>query len=210
MNLVGSSNFSFNYTAYDQSPSLFVAFSIYDVSTGSANFLTKVVATYSATGAYMADYLGVSGKTYLVIGIVYTSNTYSTPDASRSPSAETFQVFGGVVTFLGVAYAAYDQSAILNVQGAVYDMTTGSPVLIQTIAMTEVAFGVYFGSFTGTIGETYQITQVVYTDNTFVTPNYLYAPGCDAFDCITGSAISVLGSANLVGQQLAAILIGDV
>jgi hypothetical protein len=201
--------FSFNYTAFDQYSSLFIGFNIYDVSSGSAVFVALVHGAYSAFGVYSGTYLGVTGKTYLVIGLAYTDGTYTTASHNRSPSADIYQVASSTVTYLGFAYATYDLNSSLSLQATVYNLSSGSPVFVQTAVMTYVAFGVYFGSFTGTIGNTYQIAQAVYS-TPFSTVDPTRGAACDGFDCINITAGSVtyvqIQNATLTGQNLSAVL----
>lgn len=202
--------FSFNYTAYDQPSNLFISFSIYDVSSGSAVFLTRVNGVYAAFGSYMGGYTAQLGKTYLVIGVVYTDGTYTTPDTSRSPTANLYQASNGTITFLPFVYPSYDQATGLSARGAVYDVSSGSPVFVQNQAMSYVAFGVYFGAFTGTTGKTYNILGVIYTSGSFSTVDLTRAPSSDEFDCITFSGgvtiYNSLVNATLTGQNLIGIL----
>ena len=209
--IAGGQPFSFNYAAYDQSTALFVAFNIYDVSTGTSVFLSQVISTYSAFGIYMGGYSPQPGKSYLIIGVVYTDNTYATPNLNYSPSAEFYQVPASGVTFLPFGYGTYDQNAAIFVKASVYDMSTGSPVFVQAVSTAYVAFGVYFGHFTGTLGKTYQIAEIVYTDNTYTTVDTSRSPGCDDFDCIalTAGTVNNYFQATLIGQSLSATLIGS-
>lgn len=192
-------NFGFNYTAYDQSPSLNVAFNVYDVTTGTAVFLQKIIATYAGFGSYTGVFAADPAKTYVVIGVVYTDNTYVTVDTTRSPSADVYQSFGSAVLNLGFVYAAYDFANTLNIKGKVYNTTSGSPVLVGNVTMAYIAFGVYFANFNGSVLNNYQIIGVVYTDGTFTTPNFNYAPSSDSFDCVQ-SGVGVIGAAYLVSQ----------
>ncbi len=206
--VTSTQKFAFNYTAYDQSPSLYVAFSIYNVTTGSAVFVQKVNATYAGFGSYTGTFTGLLSATYLIIGVVYTDNTYSTPDTSRPPTADTYQVVSGGITYFAFAYATYDQATGLSIQGTVYDVTTGSPVLSSNPSFTYVAFGVYFATFTASLGHTYDALGIVYTDGTFVTPDNTRAPSSDEFDSFTagGGTTFILPTATLVGQSLIATL----
>lgn len=63
----------------------------------------------------------------------------------------------------------------LPVAMSVYDLTTGSPVLVQgPSAMSLVADYTYQGHFSGTTGRNYVIIKAVYTDGGFTVldPNY--------------------------------------
>lgn len=202
--------FSFNYTAYDQDSALNVAFSIYDVTTGTAVFLTKIVSSYAASGAYTGTYTGAADKTYLIIGVVYTDNTYLTVDTSRAVSSDIYQSLQNSVSYLAFAYPSYDFSSSLHLRAAVYNLTTGTPVFVQNVSIAYVDLGVYFGHFTGVVGDTYNIASVVYTTTGFSTPDFDYAPSVDEFDCITlTDNMFVYGQANLVGQNLNAFLQGE-
>lgn len=203
MNLVQSGqSFSFNYTTYDENPSLFIAFSIYNVTTGTPIFVSKINAQYAALGAYVATLIPAAGQTYLIIGLVYTDGTYATVDSTRSPTAQVFQSIQVGVPFFGFAYASYDQLTNLNLQGSVYDLTLGSPVFVTHPAMVSVINGVYFGSYNGMRGHTYQVVSAVYTDNSFSTPNLNYAPGCDEYEYIQPTPnILVTGVATLIGES---------
>jgi hypothetical protein len=60
---------------------------------------------------------------------------------------------------------------------SIYDVTTGSAVLIQGLtAMTAITAGAYFGRFTPVAGKEYVAFAAVYTDNTFATINTGYVP----------------------------------
>lgn len=176
--------FSFSYTAFDQAAGLFVAFSVYDITTGSAVFVTKVTAIYSSFGTYNGVYTGSGNKTYLVVGVVYTGGTYLVVDTNRAPTSECIQVAGSTVSYLAFDYAAYDQNNVLFVQSSIYDLTSGAPIFVSVVPMVHVFAGVYFGVFTGVFEHTYQIPSVVYTDGTYVVVDPLRAPGCESFDCI--------------------------
>lgn len=198
MNIVQTNQiFSFNYTDYNQSPDLFVAFNIYDATTGTPVFIEKVIADYSANGAYIGSYDPASDKTYLVIGVVYTTDTYTVVDTTRPATSAVFQVAqNGVVIFFGFTYTAYDQAANLDLHTSLYAVTTGVPVFQQTLPISYVAFGVYFGSFTGVLGNSYQVISVAYDG---ASPDYTRAPSCDEFDSIELTPPSpVIESNNLI------------
>lgn len=185
-------NFGFNYTAYDQSPSLFVAFSIYDASGGTPIFLEKVNGTYAGFGAYAANYLAQPGIKYLVIGLVYTSGSYATVDTTRAPFSEVYQADAETIVDLGFTYVTYNFAAGLSIQAKIYNTTTSSPVLQDTVDLEYVGFGIYYGHFTGTISENFQIIGVVYTDNTFTVVDFNYAPSSISFACIGSTPVSPL------------------
>lgn len=201
--------FCFNYTAFDQATGLSVQASIYDVSTGSPVFLTTVNLSAISTGAYTGNYMASQNKTYLVAIAVFTDGTYSTVDVNRPPVAYCFQTLVSFIMSWAINYGAYDMASNLNLRAAVYDMTTGSPVFVQNVAMVYVIFGIYFGVFSSGVEEkTYIIETLVYTDGTFSTVDTDYSAGVDNFTPLTLS-ITNLFSATLVGPTLAATLQGQ-
>lgn len=199
MEIVGSP-FSFNYTAYDQADDLFVAFQVYDVTTGTAVFASTVPGNYAGFGAYTADFVGVAGKTYLVIGAVYTSGSFTVVDTNRSPGAECFQMVGESVVSLAFNYVAYDQATNLHVRATVFEITSMTQAPIDTVPMAHVALGVYFGAYLGTVDQNLLIASIVYTDSGFTTVDLNRAPGSDNFACIDLGVVNVLASATLLGQ----------
>lgn len=70
----------------------------------------------------------------------------------------------------------------LDVAAEIYDVSTGTPVLETTTAMTVVASGrfTYFGSFTADPDKKYVVVKSVFTDNTFATLDTNYMSGSDA------------------------------
>lgn len=222
MDLIPSSGtFCFNYTAFDQDETLSVQASIYDVSSGSPVFLTTVNLVGIAHGAYTGNYTGALNKTYLVAIAVFTDNTYATVNTERPPVAYCFQTLISNILVWAVNYAAYDLSTGLSVRASVYDVATGSPVFVQNVILTHVTFGIYFGVFTGTLGQNYNIETLVYVDGTFTTLNLDYSPGVDNFsplvftpfvnvnNFIAATLVGLSTEANLKGQNLNAVLIGD-
>jgi hypothetical protein len=192
-------NFSFNYTTYDQNDSLFVGFNVYDVTTGTPVFLQLIEATYAGFGSYVGSYLSEPGKTYVVIGVVYTNGSFNVVDTTRSPSSDVYQVFSGAILDLGFVYSTYDFSSSLSVQATVYNTTNGTPVLESTVVMDYINFGVYYGSYAGEALQSFQVIGVVYTNNTYATPNLNYAPSSDSFECVQ-AGVGIIGAAYLVSQ----------
>lgn len=178
--------FNFNWTAYDQSPSLFVGFDLFDVTTGTAVFIQTITAAYAGFGVYTGTYTsGTPGNTYLVIGFAATDGTLSSVNPLYGPTCESFQVMYVSVTFLPINYATYDANDGLFIKAHVYDITTGTPTLVTSVVLNDIDIGVYFGHFTGTLGHTYAINTAVYTDGTYLTIDTNRAPGCESFDCIS-------------------------
>lgn len=203
MQLVQSGqSFSFNYTDPYQRSGLFVAFSIYDV-TSSPILVETIDGIYAANGSYMAAYEGTAGHTYVLIGAVYTDNTYSVIDTTAGQIADVFYVISSsssVINF-GFAYASYDYSNTLHLRANIWNVTTGSPVSAGTASMINIADGVYYGSYAGAASNSYSALAIVYTDGTFSTPNPSYAPASPSFTSITlPISIVVEGNAHLIGQ----------
>lgn len=177
--------FSFSYAAFDQTTGLFVQASIYDITSGSAVFVTKVNMAHVSSGMYSGNYTGSSGKTYLVIAIVYTDSGYTTVDTTRAIASDCYQDSSGSCSKAFYDYAAFDQVTNLFVAGSVYNVSSGSPVFVSTTAMTHVILGVYFGSFSMSASGTYEVIEAVYTDSGFTTLDTTRAPGSDAFQAFS-------------------------
>lgn len=77
-------------------------------------------------------------------------------------------------------WSAYDLNAALFVAMKVYNVTTGTPVLVATVGMVHVLNGTYWGAFTPLASSSYVINLQPYTDDTYVTPNLNYSPGSES------------------------------
>lgn len=202
--------FSVSYGAFDQSDDLDVGFYVYDVSTGSPVFVEIIAGESAGFGAYTSTYTAASGQTFLIIGAVFTDDTYVTLDPIYSPDAQCFQApESSVVTFLAFNYATFDADPNLFIQASIYSLSSGSPVLVDTYELELAGLGAYFGFFDGDQGNTYVVTSVVYTDDTYMEVNTARAPAVDSFDCITAGVTNVLCEAELIGQSTEAILEGN-
>lgn len=85
-------------------------------------------------------------------------------------------------------YVAFDGTTGLFVAGLIYEVTTGSPVLVgPPVAMTDMGDGVYVGQFTPDSGESYLIISAIYDDAGFTTPSAERPPAADNFDAFTMS-----------------------
>ena len=83
-------------------------------------------------------------------------------------------------------YAAFDRTANLFVAALIYDVTTGSPVLVGSIIpMPSEGNGAYVGSFTPTGGHFYLVIKAVYTDGTYSTPSPDWPPSAEQYDSPT-------------------------
>lgn len=184
--------FNFSYGAYDQASGLFIAASIYDMTSGSPVFIALVPMSYVSFGVYAGSYVGNSSRTYLVIITSFTSNTYQTVDTTRPPSAECYQGVNRSLTVFPFNYATFDLDPSLYVQAKVYNTTTGLPVYTTAIPMLEVANGVYYGAFPSVVlNNSYFIISSVYTDPGYTHVDSSRTPGNDVYQ---GSVFSQLQS----------------
>lgn len=80
-------------------------------------------------------------------------------------------------------YVAYDQATGLRVAGLIYNVTTGSPILFgSAIGMTDEGGGVYAGSFTPIMGQSYLVITSVYQDSGFTIPDTSRGPNANQYD----------------------------
>lgn len=180
-----SKNFGFVYEAFDQSASLSVQFSIYDASSGTPVLIQTLGATYEGSGNYTGTYLAQPDIQYMVTGLVYTDGTFTTIDTTRSQFSEVYQTFNGSsVLSSGFTYASVGYESNLSIQAQVYNTTTGTSVLQASVDLVYVNYGVYYGAFAGALFDNFQIISIVFTDNTYTTPNFNYAPATSSFSCI--------------------------
>lgn len=213
-------NFAINYPSYGLVTGLFIQATVYDVSTGTPNVVAHLTLAEIQNGFYSASYPGVSTKTYLVITLVYTDNTYSTIDTNYAPNADCYKVTDAPVAFGAMNYGIYSQESDLFIAASIFNCTTGSLSFVSKLLMTHILGGVYFVSFTGLQDNSYQVLKFVYTDGTLATVDTNWNAGSDIFELIQGGGSSggssVLfegaqlngqdNSANIVGQTLSAVL----
>jgi len=102
-------------------------------------------------------------------------------------------VQGGVP--ISFNYTTYDQVTDLNIQANVYDVTGDTPELVAQIPMPHTAFGSYLGKFTPMFNRIYQIIKIVYTDDTFETPDPTRAPDVDDWSAL---ALQDLGNSDII------------
>lgn len=82
--------FSYNYTAFDQDDSLFVLARIWDV-TNTPTLVDSVEMENTEFGNYFGTFIPLSNKTYSIVMVVFTDNTYTVVDDTRSPGSLTVQ-----------------------------------------------------------------------------------------------------------------------
>ena len=94
-------------------------------------------------------------------------------------------------------YSSFDGLSSLFPAMKVYDLSSGTAVLVATVGMTHVFNGTYWGTYTFPVsssGKNFLIQKSVYTDNTYTVLNSLgYSPGSeivevDGFDNNNGRA----------------------
>lgn len=83
--------------------------------------------------------------------------------------------------FFTTNYVAYDQNPSLNIGFSIYDVTTGTPIFIQTIAGTYMAFGSYSAQYIGAASKTYLAIGAAYTDDTFMILEQYRPPTCETY-----------------------------
>lgn len=209
MDIVTPGQFAFNYTAADQDPSLLVAAKVYDITTGTPVFAALVAMAYAGFGSYTGRYTGTSGHTYLVVSAVYQDEDFSIPDPNRAPGAVCVQCNTASVTQFFYNYVNAEQQDTLHIAANLYDVSTGTPVLISKVPMTYVTLGAYVGAFTGSVSTNYQVVMVVYTDGTYSTPDPNFAPAADSCSpFVLGGLIvrNTIAKAILTGPSQAAVL----
>lgn len=177
--------FSFSYPDFNGTSGLFVRATIYDVTSGVA--LSPVTANMTeivATGCYVGTFTPVAGKDYQIIALVYTDGTYGVIDTTFAPVALNIECAPTDTSELNFNYACFDQDAARTLTAAIYDTTTGSPVFVVNTSMAHVLGGVYYGSYQGAVGHTYEVRK---------TTDDARAQGVDTFACFSLQAYQPAG-----------------
>lgn len=153
----GGQSANFNYPTYDQATGLFVAGSIYDVTTGAPSLVGSPIAmTDESNGVYVGSFTPVAGKSYLVISAVYLDSGFTEVDTSRAPEADQYDAFTTDTSLLNFNYGAYDQDDSLTLSANVFNLTDSA---MSTVAMAYVTLGVYFGRYQGAVGKSYAVIK---------------------------------------------------
>lgn len=76
------------------------------------------------------------------------------------------------------SYVSYDQDPSLDVRFKIYDVTSGTPVFLETILANYLAFGAYEGSRVGDALTAYLVIGVVYKSG---SPDPDRSPTCDTY-----------------------------
>ncbi len=73
-------------------------------------------------------------------------------------------------------YTAFDLATGLDVAAKIYDMSTGTAVLVTTETLDHVINGTYVTNYVFNDSKPYLVNIMVYTDGTYATPDENYAP----------------------------------
>lgn len=84
-------------------------------------------------------------------------------------------------------YTAYDLNAGLFIGFRVYDVSSGTPVLLTTVHGALANFGAYVGNYTPLANKTYMIIGLVFTDGTYATVDGTRAPSLAFYQTISAS-----------------------
>ncbi len=189
---------SFKYPSPDQDDGLFVRASIYDVTSGTPVFNSTVDMVDIEFGYYFGNFTGDSAHAYLIICLCYTDGTYATVDTDHAPESDVYKASNASPVFSGFDYAAFDLDSGLFVAADIVSVETGSAIIVARIHFTYVMGGVYFGSFTGSVGGVCHVIKLVFTDGTYTTPDTDYAPGSASFQLTSFSSLSLSEIADAV------------
>lgn len=124
---------TFEYGAYDESGTLFVAMKVYDV-TGTPGLVATTPMTHIFGGSYVASFTPVAAKQYLIHKAVYTDGSYTALDPLRSPGTETFlasSAAGGSLTpsdLNNIATAVWDEPQTSHVTTGTFGFNLDVPV----------------------------------------------------------------------------------
>lgn len=84
------------------------------------------------------------------------------------------------------------------------DNTTGTPVLVTALPMSEVRLGIYLASFVPSPGIAYLFTAQVYTDNTFAVVDQNYGASTGDFSAVAFSSIGAESGVMLDDSEIEA------
>jgi hypothetical protein len=190
--------FTFSYGAYDQAQGLYIAASIYDMTSGSPLLVGLIPMTDISYGVYVGNYKGSSEKVYLVIMASYTSNTFGTIDNTRPPAAECYQGVNRSLTSFSFNYATYDLNTGLYVAANIYNNVMG---YVTKVDMQHVSLGVYYGAYNNVSSDfSYYTIAQVYTSNTYLTVDSSRTPSNDTYQGPIFSELQFIQNApNIIG-----------
>lgn len=78
-------------------------------------------------------------------------------------------------------YQAFDQVTDLFVQARVYDVSTGTPVLLDTVIMQSAGIGLYTGSYPAQSLTSYLVIALVYTSDLYTVIDTNRAPWAECY-----------------------------
>lgn len=76
----------------------------------------------------------------------------------------------------------------LFAQASIYDDSTGTPVHVADVALSELVPGTYVGGFVPLASKSYAVVKRVFTDGTYTTVNTDYPASSEAFQSVDFSA----------------------
>lgn len=178
----GGQQVNFTYPTYSETSGLSVGGLLYDVTSGTPSQVGSVIQmSMLESGVYEGVFTPTAGRSYLIITVVYTDNTFTTIDTTWAPGADNYDAYITDTTLLNFNYGAFDQNDSLTISATINDISDSTS---SSITMGYVTAGVYFGQYTGVIGKNYSVAKVPASSS--------YAPGSDSFQCFT------LGSSPLI------------
>lgn len=194
--VIAGSPFQFNYPAASLDNSLFVRATIFDISDGLATEVDTVDLDFTAIGTYSGSYTAASGKTYLVVALVYTDGTYATVDDNYAPWANIYKAQDAPLLFYAFNYGAYDLDESLFIATSIYSLSG----FVTKVNLAHVLGGVYFGTFTGVLNTAYAAITGVYTDNTYTVIDDNRSPAADSFQQFAPLVVPVIQSCRLIAR----------
>lgn len=103
-----------------------------------------------------------------------------------------------------IGYAAYDQDATLFIRAHVFNITSGTPIVVGTVNLVHEGFGCYSNIFAGGAdGDLYSICKIVYTDGTYATVETQRPPSKDEAQFVDLAAS--IGESIAVGDLVAVL-----
>lgn len=145
----------YNYTSYDLSPSLFIAAIIKDLTSGTPVVISgpnPIPLQHTNLGSYIGSFVPAAEKIYEINIMVYTDNTYTTPNVAYTPATELYTT----------QYAPMAQSFWLtDITTAIFNPAVSAANFLRSLSLGNVAtsvWGALRSSFTGagTFGEALQ------------------------------------------------------
>lgn len=199
---------NFNYVAFNGQSGLFVAGSVYDVTTGTPALVGGPTAmTDLEDGSYFGSFMPAMGHYYLVITAVYLDSGFTMPDVTWAPSCDNYDAPYFDTSLINFNYVAYDQGPSLTINTVIYDLTDSTQ---SSLVMAYVALGVYFGQYQGVIGKSYAVVSQPTDSGRAASGQSFQCFSLSApmgFQMIAGTLVGQSLNGTLIGQSLNAILV---